>query len=290
VPQSQEAPVSAVPTQEATTFEATQHADTLADMGSLTAPTNMVYFGETIRSFRTLLKRYSMVELVSLPLPDVALPATKAHIIQRKNFPIEPGFTGKSDLLPTRVTKTVSGKEYAYGFMTPLRFISAGFVGWRGSIRWKVTSSNLCCSTTKAPVTVTRYSSCVPSNITETIANKQTNVGLQNWYTHFDESSNMQEGAQLIPLTVEPIASFETPFYNKHRFLPARSLTVFSSSAGNELSNSASCWKYGYETQQSVFSPNDSLQHQLYCAAGEDFTLGMFIGAPIVYLESIPPA
>jgi hypothetical protein len=46
------------------------------------------------------------------------------------------------------------------------------------------------------------------------------------------------------------------------------------------------CWKYSYESNSNTSAFVD---HQMYCAAGEDFTLGMFTGAPIVYLESIPP-
>lgn len=282
VPQSQELPVSAVPTQDATTFEATEHADTLADMGSLTAPTNMVFFGETIRSFRTLLKRFSMVELVSIQ--QTAGGWSSATTIQRKAFPIEPGYTSYSTTDPDRVTRTVNGKEYAYGFMTPMRFISAGFVGWRGSVRWKVTTMGYeCCSWLRSPMTITRYSGCTPSNITASIPNKSLNSGMQSWYVNFDEAANAQEGAQVIDPRVEPIISFEVPFYTSRRFLNSRSLTQFQPDLSSVYSP---CWKLSYE---GIPDANVNFNHQMYCAAGEDFTLGMFIGAPIVYLESIPP-
>lgn len=282
VPQSAELPVSAVPTQDATTFEATQHADTLADMSSLTSPTNMVFMGESIRSFRTLLKRFTMSEVVAMRPTSGGY--TSAIAFQRGAFPFEPGYAQYADGAPTSVPKVVSGKPYVYGFMTPLRFISAGFVGWRGSIRWKTTIvGQECCSYVRSPITVTRYSGCTPSNISESVPAKDTAAGLQTYYVGFDEFTNAQEGAQVMDPRVEPIASVEIPFYTSRRFLPARMLTHFT---GDPETVYKPCWKYSYE---SIPEPAAVMSHQLYCAAGEDFTLGMFVGAPIVYLESIPP-
>lgn len=280
VPQSSELPVSAVPTQDATTFEAIQHADTLADMSSLTSPTNMVFMGESIRSFRTLLKRFCMVELAAIATPAVG--NTRGIAIQRSSFPIEPGYAQYGSAAVGAVTRTVQGKPYAYGFMTPLRFISAGFVGWRGSIRWKVGLPNTtCCGYYASPVTITRYSGCTPLNIDEPVGPKDTNLGMQQWYVGFDEYANAQEGAQVITPSIEPIAAFEVPFYTSRRFLSSRMLTHFDSDVETVFKP---CWKLSFEGVTS-----QQYNHQIYCAAGEDFTLGMFVGAPIVYLESIPP-
>lgn len=280
VPQSEELPVSAVPTQDATTFEAIQHADTLADMSSLTSPTNMVFMGESIRSFRTLLKRYCMVEITAKASATTGV--TSGNAVQRPAFPIEPGYAQYADSDPNAVTKIVNGKPYAYGFMTPLRFISAGFVGWRGSIRWKVSTPFAeCCATFRGPQTITRYSGCTPANIAEPIGDKTTSTGLQQWYVGFDEYMNGQEGAQVVFPSIEPLTAFEVPFYTSRRFLSSRNLTHFAPDPETAFKP---CWKLSYETNNATMVP-----HQLYCAAGEDFTLGMFVGAPIVYLESIPP-
>jgi len=284
VPQSAELPVSAVPTQDATTFEATEHADTLADMSSLTSPTNMVFMGESIRSFRTLLKRFCMTEIVHIT--NAAGSVTVAKAIQRSSFPLEPGYTPYYSASSSAVPRIASGKPYVYGFMTPLRFISAGFVGWRGSVRWKITTaaaSENCCGYYMGPQTITRYSGCTPFNIMEPVGDKSANTGLQNWYVGLDEYANAQEGAQVVVHSVEPIVAFEVPFYTSRRFLPSRSLAHFDSDPETTYKP---CWKLSYETTAAADVFHD---HQLYCAAGEDFTLGMFIGAPIVYLESIPP-
>lgn len=283
-PQSDEhsAPVSAVASKQANTEEAVEHADTFADMGSLTSPTNMVFFGESIRSFRSVLKRFSMSEIVTITSTTGG--TTSAIAVQRPSFPIEPGYTSKSDLATNRVPKTVQGKQYVYGFMTPLRFISAGFVGWRGGVRWKLTNSQAeCCGFYLSPGTVTRYSGCTPLNVTEPLPGRDTIGGLQQWYIGFDEYVNAQEGAQIINQAIEPVVSYEVPYYTSRRFLHARSLAAFESDAETAYKP---CWKYSYE---GTATPGVLYSHQLYCAAAEDFTLGFFIGAPIVYLESIPP-
>jgi hypothetical protein len=281
-PQAEELPVAAVPSGVANNAEGAWSASTMADLGSLTSHTNDVFMGETVRSFRTLLKRYTMLEIVTLDNLVATYPATAAMLLQRSSFPFEPGFTAKSDLSPNRIPKTVLGKEYAYGFLTPLRFISSGYAGWRGSVRWKVALGSTCCNMFKSPVSLTRYSGCTPANISETVPYKTTNAGLAAWYIGFDEASALQEGGQAITPTVEPIISFEAPFYTTHRFLHSRSLAAFTADSETVYKP---CWKVGFE----MLPEQRDMSFQLYCAAGEDFNLGMFVGAPVVYLESVPP-
>jgi len=204
-PQSAELPVSAVPSGEANMAQGAAMSNTMADLGSLTSHTNDVFMGETVRSFRTLLKRFTMSELVNVSIAPTGTD-NGAVAIQRPAMPIEPGYTRKSDLGTERVTRTVQTKEYAYGFLTPLRFISSGYVGWRGSIRWKVTNSAACCNEIRGPIYLTRFSGCSPLNITEVSRDKTTNLGMQDYLVGFDEIATFQEGGQLIHHVIEPIA------------------------------------------------------------------------------------
>lgn len=286
VPQSVEvaSPVGAVASLQANTEEAVDHIDTLADLGSLTAPTNMVFFGESIRSFRTLLKRFTLSEIPTI-MPTVAN-SRYAILIQRSSFPIEPGYTSKSDLSTSRATSTVLGKQYAYGFLTPLRYVSSGFVGWRGSVRWKVGLGKSCCGDVRGPVMVSRYSGCNAANITEEVGDMSTNTGKQKWIIGFDEGGTLADGGQVVYNQVEPVTCFEVPYYTSKRFLPARSLTAFAPDSETVFKP---CFKIGYTAATGAINPANFNDHYLYCAAGEDFSLGMFIGAPIFYLESIPP-
>lgn len=283
VPQSEEIPVSAVPSGDANMAEGASSAGVLADLGSLTSHTNDVFMGETVRSFRTLLKRYTMVELVTLTGAGGVFPASNSAIIQRPSFPIEPGYARYSNLAST-VTRIVNTKAYAYGYMSPLRFVSAGYVAWRGSVRWKTTNGASCCNSTYLPISISRYSGCSPANIVEVAADFATNQGMKDFLVGFDEGGTLQEGGQLIVSGVEPVNSFEVPFYTTHRFLHSRSLTRFEPDQSTQYKP---CWKQAFTF---FGQPTERRHAGLYCAAGEDFNLGMFVGAPIVYLEGIPPA
>jgi hypothetical protein len=284
-PQSSEvdAPVAAIGSNQANTAVATEHADTFADLGSLTAPTNMVYFGETVRSFRALLKRFTFVEQIVLPHTAIA-PQRNAFVIQRPAFPIEPGFTSKSNSSsPTKVTSTVQGKEYAYGVLSPLRFIASGFVGWRGSIRWKIMPNGVCCNEIRGPLYVGRCTACDLKNNVTVLEDKLTNQGKQDFLVNLGQTASFAEGGQWIAPHVEPITSIEVPFYSSRRFLPARSLTSFTEDAE---SMHQPTWNLGFENS---IGTTGVVYLATSVAAGEDFTLGMFVGAPLVYLELIPP-
>lgn len=283
-PQSSELPVSAVPSGEANMAEGAAMSNTMADLGSLTSHTNDVFMGETVRSFRTLLKRFCLSEFA---VTDRSGTGYKACIIQRTAFPLEPGLTRKYTTDPNGVPRIVGGKPYVYGFLTPLRFIASGYVGWRGSVRWKVANEYAnCCGIYRTGVGITRFSGCTPANIAEVTAVEDTNLGRQQRIIGFDESLNFSEGGQYTHGQVEPIISFEVPFYSSKRFLPARSLTSFEPSVDTVYKP---CWKMSFEVGTTATAVTSQVQHLLFCAAGEDFNLGMFIGAPIVYLESIPP-
>jgi hypothetical protein len=262
--------------------ETAESAAVLADLSSLTSHTNEIFMGETVRSFRTLLKRYTMSEMISLSDKGPTGNATNGVVVQRPSFPLEPGFSNTGNPAdPNSVAKLVQTKPYVYGYMTPLRFIAAGYVGWRGSVRWKVSSSLACCNNTYLPYSISRFAGCTPANISEVVPDRTTNSGLQQYLIAYDEGGTLQEGGQLSDVRLEPVLSFEAPFYTSRRFLPARSLAKLTA---DEDTQYKPCWKLGYE-----FVGTRPSAHGLYCAAGEDFTLGMFIGAPIVFLESIPP-
>lgn len=267
------------------TEELQSSLDTLAIQPGSLDNTNEVYFGETIKSFRTLLKRYTMSDVVQIG--SVAPDTTTGIVIQRPSFPMEPGYTNKANAASlTTVTSNIgtspAARPYFYGYLTPLRYISSGFVGWRGGIRWKSTISLPCaCGVMEGPMVVTRYSGCDPQNIisdlTTTIGN---NFQLQ-FLTLFDESQTLDDGGQITVPAIEPVLGFESPYMSRYRFLYSRRLASFKP---DELTERSPCWKIAFQSRSNV-----SLKQQFYCSIAEDFNLGMYIGAPVFYLESVPP-
>jgi hypothetical protein len=283
-PQSNEieAPIGAVSGGEANTEEGGTHLDTLALTGDLTGPANMVHFGESIRSFRTLLKRYTHAEML-LPPGVILNPQNLGVIIQRPSMPLEPGFSSKSDPSST-VTTIVQTKPYLYGWLTPLRYITSGFVGWRGGIRWKVALGG-CCDTYNGPVTVTRYDNCVPETRTKVFTPDNTSSYYSAFNVFFDESNTGDDGALIADTTIEPIIGFEVPYYSQYRFNYGRQLAGYTPANSTKF---APCFKVSYNLlRQTSGLPLRNVN--MYAAIAEDFSLGMFIGAPVMFYEPIAP-
>jgi hypothetical protein len=281
LPQSAEvsSPIATVAGGETNTEEAPEQADTLAQVGDLHGHANMVHFGESIRSFRSLLKRYSEVETI---FPFTGNGVGVGVLLQRSSFPTEPGYTAKSSIAST-VTDMVGGKPYLYGYLTPLRYVSSGFVGWRGGVRWKVAIPPHCCSSWLTLPTVSRYTGCEPENLEQVFGTAVSNATRSARQIFFDQAQPGADGLILVAPSVEPVASFEVPFYSKYRFNHARSLTSFVPDADTARN---CCWKFAGTVNSAVAN----MSFTTYVAAAEDFNLGMFIGAPIVYLEAIPPS
>lgn len=119
VPETLSAPEQNAPMQEAST--------NIAVASYAHENTNLVYFGETIKSFRTLLKRYNKWRI----LGDF----TSAAVSVRMQFNAFPFLRGNvSGAVDTRAGPA----SYNYCNTVMLHWVTLMFNGWRGSIRYKL--------------------------------------------------------------------------------------------------------------------------------------------------------
>jgi hypothetical protein len=246
---------------------------------NLTGPANLIHFGESVRSFRPLLKRYNMHEYNMANLMNVAVASSViTRQFDRPAMPFERGPAVQSDASST-VPLLTGAIRYAYAYMTLLKYISSAFVGWRGSIRWKI-SNPMCCEQA-APTMVGRYTGCAPFSGAEGSAFpvKKNTIGNQ-----YDSTSGM-DGAIAEMSSIAPIIPFEVPYYSAYRFCPARELTDFRSSGGKPY---LPCFKLR-SSMIVTTEPTPLKAYTSYCAAGEDFTVGFFVGAPVMFLETSIP-
>lgn len=251
--------------------------DTYATDNDLTGPANLIHFGESIRSFRPLLKRFTVHEYSVHP--DVAQTNVSLVRIERPAMPFEPGWAPLADATST-VPQLIGAAYYAYANMTLLKYVSSAFVGWRGSIRWKIHTGS-CCNWVAGPTMVSRYTGCKPLNQ----VNSAPALVRRDDYGDFYDNTNGFEGVLLENPAINPVVSFEVPYYTQFRFAPARELTDFTSIGGFDW---VPCWKYRSAWRQ--LSDASLPQTMTLCAAGEDFNVGFFVGAPVVFLETtIPP-
>jgi len=254
-----------------------------------------VHFGESLRSFRPLLKRYTMSEAISIPAEPGSSFRLNYACIQRPAYPCDPGYTLSDDGTLTSVTlPTAEGAvappgsptRYMYAHMTLLRYLSCAFVTWRGSIRWKVIPISTRIDMETSSSVVARFTPGAIINVFSTFAptiNRFRTFMCQQW----DDVGGLS-GVQVSTSIVNPNHSFEMPFQTNYRFGFGRRTTDFRSTAGSNFTDWMQLWKMRVQFlfQQSI--PH-TLDYVSMCAAGEDFTVGMYLGPPVFFYDRYPP-
>jgi hypothetical protein len=268
----------------------------------ITDSANLVHFGESIRSFRQLIKRYCLHESMPLnvSLVNTVTNPTASSVYsqnQRSALPFVPGYTssgnGSSEQVPLGVVIPAGTAGYAYGNLTFLRYVTLGYAGWRGGIRYTVDFSNAPCCTL-GTIKATRYTSCIPENVVTSRLKQNTPSGRAQTIRLAKEVTG-GEGIVMASPRVNPVMSFEIPFYSQYRFMPPRLFDYFGGddpSSGTQLPQP--CWKLGFSqfrstatTVEAAALENNTID--VYVAAAEDFNVGWYQGPPLFWLEAAPP-
>lgn len=233
-----------------------------------------VCFGERIVSFRSLIKRFALHELIPMANDRMAN-TSQWYFLQR----IGPAFPSPRGLYATGVHSSTDG-PYGY-FKTPLiSYLARGFAGRRGGIRLKFAyfpltipgSSNVISNNVFQYVTrlTQRYNPEVlevwsPSGATLP-AGLQTNTAA-SLYRVFPSGP---EGVAMQPALQNPVLEVEVPWASPYRFAPSQHDPALSK------------WDPGYEYKLLTFkqaSTNGALVHK-YVAAADDFSFFFYIGCP----------
>lgn len=246
-----------------------------------TSLVNKVFTGESIQSFRTLLKRYNLWR--TLGLYDTTYTLNRGTI---KMFPYLRGnVTGAVDT-------TTLAAPYNYCNTVLLHWVVAAFSGWRGSVRWKWlltgddnASSDHTLFVERVPKERNPSYSAVTTfgwsagNAKTAARNAivSTPLGVGNTGPPMGAAGTMYTTS-----SVNPSVEFEIPYYSNHRFVPGKRedyTSVVSSDVGIEA----------YDYTWCGTGSTTSLYHQ-FVAAGEDFQVYFFTGMPRLYYETGPPA
>lgn len=237
---------------------------------------NKVYTGEAIESFRPLLKRYNIWASTGNTDGQSSVYAGRLPM-----FPMYRGY------VPGAIgTQDPEGRPYNFNNTTLLHWVTMGFQGWRGSIRWKILPRGLTTSLTayvqRHPVRKNDNGSIQmvvvdPQSLTNQNAKarsvvKSNTVPLQ----HPTMGAN---GHTYRVDKINPAVEFEMPFYNQERFYPGKQIDYSSVSL------------LGVETfDYRIFAdqPNTSAC-DFHVAAGDDFQVYMWTGMPRLYYETGPP-
>lgn len=253
--------------------------DQFADNMIASPDITKLFFGEVVGSFRQVIKRDNLSEVLFLKERG----DTTALRIQRAAFPSYGGFYDGASFVDSQVLTFLSGRKYVPCATTALNYVSRMFLGWRGSIRWTIDTGSLSLGNNdRINSTTVTYCRNFASNrnhdFTDLSSNTQNNgVALLNLEDGFTGL-----GAYLGNTSVNPIHTFEVPFYSNKRFI-----STIEQFAYNQTVEEPSFVMSFILPASSVVSERSFLK--FYCSAGEDFNLFFFNGMPPMYYDpSIP--
>lgn len=257
-------------------------SDTVGPGMQMSPLVNKVFTGESIVSFRQVLKRYSIHE--RFWFGSTANQARCIMNISRNGFPHLRGN------VPGATHTTSAGNPYSYCNTLLLHWVTLAFQGWRGSIRRKLLPQGISTSSGDSFLYVQRepiyseksgYSQQIGIENTPTSATQCAYTIVRNDDALVgSQESKILGGAGMIYVnsSANHCAEFEVPYYSPYRFTPGKRADYTSP---DQLSEGFSA--YGMQ-------PSDAQSKMdILAATGEDFQVYFWTGLPRVYYENAPP-
>jgi hypothetical protein len=245
------------------------------------AKLNKIFYGESIKSVATLLKRYTLHSSWG-PGPTVT-PRVVSYRRTTSIFPFNrgtvPGAVHSSSLTP-----------YNYCYTTPLNYFSWGYVAWRGSLSWKMgCMTNVVygeSTTGKGTLSVFRNSDppLTSYSLSEENLSADSTDSINARRIIGSQTQSGWEGTSITTNDQYPFIETEFPYYTNKRFMHCRikdrtSLIDTTLEGLDGKTGNLRC----YSDSQNVTSVDE------YVAAGDDFRLYFYIGPPTLYYESSFP-
>jgi hypothetical protein len=237
----------------------------------------LVYQGERIVSFRELLRRYQFFN--SYWPADFGTEAnTRIVSLDLHDFPYFRGWEATGE---DTAQGSVGSGGYNFCTMTLLNYLTPAFVGRRGGLRHKYMLSQTRAQPRAVSLSVSRLNIFgTPNSFTGYDMNAAL-TGARRAAIQQTDKPNLG-GSHATCCHVQPSLEFETPYYTYgQRFESARRINRFAQSLP-------------HAHQITVDIPNGTLPEAYrldrYISIAEDFQLGLFVGAPIMYVYPNPSA
>jgi len=227
----------------------------------------MMYMGERITNFRTLLKRYCY------HMSSVIIGASgQNRVLLSTSFPAFPMYQG------TRTGGIYTGVNTCR--TTFINYLTPCFLAQRGGIRLKFTYWQPSLTTSTNTWIVRRTRTAAYSNTTSILADTATSaaesvVNAEATYAY------LGHGAEVTNTGFQPTIEIEVPYQKNDRFSLGKNLSNFTAYAPvSECVNSV--------VLKSTSAATDKCTFTHYVAAAEDFSLLLWQGAPTFTIKTLP--
>jgi hypothetical protein len=264
--------------------------------GTLVEPTTVG--GEVISSLRALFGRTCFVDMRSY-FSNTAQAGTLRWSRVLYRYPLAPGratpISGGLNY-PTIWDGPGTNKlPYNYVKFNFITWLTPCFVGWRGSIRWRLAAATSLDPNRGGVLSISRYNRVYnPGDDAVLDVEKckmYTNAltqSVSNFYaTQFSDTSGM--GTACGHLDVEPVVSAKVPHYSRYAMHPAGAYALcepgYIQPGGRQPSNDASTDCIKFAASVSGYADNlRPVMFETHVSAGEDFSPLVFVNTPTVFL------
>lgn len=238
---------------------------------------NKIYMGETILSFRTLLKRYNYHETLSSN-PSLTAGGHRIHVWYRNVFPTWPTASTRVSTASSFVMPLTGGVSVYPCSNTCIHYVTSAFGGWRGGMRYMLDGSNIVASTSPTYWHVYRLDnngeqleddyvqSLIPVN---TDKHTLRNALYGNWPPANSPVATWNT-------MTNPQMKIEIPYQTLFRFCPAK--------WGNRDIGTRDIFQNVYEWETILPQGDRVTCFHKYVAAAEDFQCLFYLGPPVFFI------
>jgi hypothetical protein len=245
---------------------------------------NEVYMGESIPTFRTLLKRYS----IHRRIPQRA----GTSVVCQRLFERSCAFPYLRGNVPGAIDVTGAAAPYNYCNTVLIHWIRNMFAGWRGGIRYKAYIDSADNADTTANLNSgarTIIERAPPRDSTAPLYNINRDILAVSDFTSAEVQSRVIKGAAYrFDITrggtvqsskVNPFVEAEIPFYSPERFCPDKRSDYTGITAYTDIPQM-------HIHSEGVFARTGTMD--VYVATAEDFQVYFFTGMPRIFYDILP--
>jgi len=236
----------------------------------------LVYQGERIVSLREMLRRYHFHNSY-YPGDDGTTASSRAVAYNIHDFPFYRGWETNGQDTATNSVPATAG--YNFCSTTLMNFLTPAFACRRGGLRHKAVLTTIGGATRQNSFAVARHN--IIGKVNGMDEHIQTGVAGDRRSKRLDLMANGLGGTHVATAGTNPVLEYETPFYSMgQRFVPARKINLYNQV---DRAHELSCDVPGS-------TASNAYRIDRYVSIAEDFQLGMYVGAPIVYYYGDPVA